>query len=636
MRFLHTADIHIGAAPDAGHPWSEERAEAIARVPEKLAEICRREKIDLLLLAGDIFHFPPTEAQLTDLRDVFDTMPETRVVMIAGEHDFVRPASAYARFIFGERVTFLSFPCLSSVVFPQWNLEVHGFSYSRRTLKENRLDNLTVPADGKRHILLAHGGDEDHLPIDTDMLLAQGWTYVALGHCHKPGISTEGRLAYPGSPEPVSADETGTHGYYLGELTGKSLSVTWKPFSACSYETLRLTLNTSSTQKDLEQRILRQLSNAPEHIFSVTLTGESAPDFRPDCEALARLGRIRSVRDDSVPALEGLEREAFLAERREKLLAQCREIDAQEKEDLLHAAAVLEDRPLPAPREDFDALSAGRAELTAALDTLEQKQNAISSKLERKKELLKEFKIPAKDTVQKDLKKLADLKEYLIYYDEHYDKPHKLPAQVREVLSCLCLISGFLLFVPLIKGLRGELPPLSMLALPVSIFLFAVYTRLGRDLDSVRVQKHNLEVLDALKERYLPTGKKEETHDEKPAGGKTKKSKDEAKKPAEDEAKKPSEPPAELAATLEGYLKKLLDLYGFLARSEQRLSAIDEEKKPLLSQIEKLDGRIREVRNVKNLRDQWELKVRAVLTRLEEIRAAEEENASLRERADEV
>ena len=59
-------------------------------------------------------------------------------------------------------------------------------------------------------ILLAHGGDESHIPIQReDMLKWSGFDYIALGHIHKPEIIFEDLMAYAGSLEPLDQHRDG-------------------------------------------------------------------------------------------------------------------------------------------------------------------------------------------------------------------------------------------------------------------------------------------------------------------------------------------------------------------------------------------------------------------------------------------
>lgn len=95
MRFLHTSDWHVGK-PIRNLKRDDEYQAALAEV----LDIARREQVDCLLVAGDIFDSvaPPPEAE----RIVFDFFREligARIpaVVIAGNHDHPRRLNAFSR-----------------------------------------------------------------------------------------------------------------------------------------------------------------------------------------------------------------------------------------------------------------------------------------------------------------------------------------------------------------------------------------------------------------------------------------------------------------------------------------------------------------------------------------------------------
>ena len=53
MKFFHIADTHLGAIPDAGFAWSEERRSEIWESFRSVVAKADREEVDLLLIAGD-------------------------------------------------------------------------------------------------------------------------------------------------------------------------------------------------------------------------------------------------------------------------------------------------------------------------------------------------------------------------------------------------------------------------------------------------------------------------------------------------------------------------------------------------------------------------------------------------------
>jgi exonuclease SbcD len=88
MRFLHTSDWHVGKTLKG-----QSRAAEHEKVLAEILDIIRKEKVDCLLMTGDLFdsHSPPPEAE----RLVFDFLAELcglRIpsVIIGGNHDHPR------------------------------------------------------------------------------------------------------------------------------------------------------------------------------------------------------------------------------------------------------------------------------------------------------------------------------------------------------------------------------------------------------------------------------------------------------------------------------------------------------------------------------------------------------------------
>ena len=88
MRFLHTSDWHVGKTLK-----SQSRAEEHAKIFAEILDIIRKEKVDCLLVTGDLFdsHSPPPESE----RLVYDFLAElcalkVSSVVIGGNHDHPR------------------------------------------------------------------------------------------------------------------------------------------------------------------------------------------------------------------------------------------------------------------------------------------------------------------------------------------------------------------------------------------------------------------------------------------------------------------------------------------------------------------------------------------------------------------
>ena len=74
LNFIHTADIHLGAAPDSTMTWATDRSTEIWDTFYKLLDETERSGADLLLIAGDLFHRQPLKRELKELNYRFSQL----------------------------------------------------------------------------------------------------------------------------------------------------------------------------------------------------------------------------------------------------------------------------------------------------------------------------------------------------------------------------------------------------------------------------------------------------------------------------------------------------------------------------------------------------------------------------------
>ena len=55
MKFIHTADLHIGAVPEEEAPW-QKKGTGNKGFAKKIIDLCIEQKADMLLISGDLFH----------------------------------------------------------------------------------------------------------------------------------------------------------------------------------------------------------------------------------------------------------------------------------------------------------------------------------------------------------------------------------------------------------------------------------------------------------------------------------------------------------------------------------------------------------------------------------------------------
>ncbi len=305
MRLIHTADIHLGASPDPGSPWSGRRQEEIWNSWRRLIDQVRQERADLLVIAGDLFHRQPLVRELKEVNYLFSTIPDTTVVLMAGNHDYIGRGSYYPDFPWNPNVIGLWDSRCQRVEIPRKNTCVYGCSYHQREVRDNLYAGVRPQGREAYHILVAHGGDDRHSPLDRRELAAAGFDYVALGHIHKPQVLVENRVAFSGALEPIDRNDTGIHGYRRVTLSAEGGREEFVPFACRSYLDLDVQVEESTTQFQLEEEIrARMEEEGRENIFRLRLAGQRDAEMEFSQDRLRQLGNISEVEDRSQPAYD--------------------------------------------------------------------------------------------------------------------------------------------------------------------------------------------------------------------------------------------------------------------------------------------------------------------------------------------
>ncbi len=305
MKFIHIADVHLGAEPDAGPLYTDRRPREIWETFEHVIHTCEEEQTDLLLIAGDLFHRQPLLRELKETDALFAGLTHTKVVLIAGNHDYMKLGSYYRTFAWSENVYPLFDKMVQYVDFPELHTAVYGLSYYSREMREPVYDEITAGGIEPVEILLGHGGDEKHIPIDRSRLSDSGFAYIALGHIHKPQALEKNRIVYSGALEPIDRNDTGAHGYIRGEITDRGVRIQWVPCAVREYLHAEIPVEADDTMvsvgKKIEQLINR---NGNKNIYKITLRGKRDPDIIFDTKRLSERGNILETVDRTEPAYD--------------------------------------------------------------------------------------------------------------------------------------------------------------------------------------------------------------------------------------------------------------------------------------------------------------------------------------------
>ncbi len=291
ITFFHCADLHLDTpfktlASKPGLPV--QRRNEILKALERLIKKAKTEKPNYLFIAGDLF-----EHEYTGLRTVsavnglFASIPETNVIMIAGNHDPEAANSHYKTYKWNSNVYFIGGD-VKSIYFEDTNTEVFGLGWISGTGQAAGLEIMDI-SNERINVLLFHGdidlqiGSRDYNSISSNLLKSKGFNYVASGHNHKRKTGEcDGIFYNPGSLEPLGFDEPGNHGFFFGTIFKNSLpSVDFHKNNLTIYETIEFDISDFDNNQQVIDAIA-PLLQAKTHLYKIVLTGSKPLDYSPD------------------------------------------------------------------------------------------------------------------------------------------------------------------------------------------------------------------------------------------------------------------------------------------------------------------------------------------------------------------
>lgn len=297
--------MHLGAEPEGLKSNEKSRAEEIWEGLERIITVCEREQIDLLLIAGDLFHRQPLLRELKEVNYLFSKLTVTRVVLIAGNHDYIRADSYYHTFSWNENVYPLFGGQMEYAEFDDLQTCVYGFSYYQREIKERLYDCAQAQRRQRVEILLAHGGDEKHIPIKKEALEKLGYDYIAMGHIHKPQMLIPDKAVYAGALEPIDKNDVGKHGYVLGEITEKGRKISFVPNAKREYVHVPIEVDRAMTNGALKEKIRAVLeTHGRQHFYKFILKGFRDADIPFALESVKQEGNVLEIVDETSPAYD--------------------------------------------------------------------------------------------------------------------------------------------------------------------------------------------------------------------------------------------------------------------------------------------------------------------------------------------
>ncbi len=293
MRFLHAADLHIdsplrGLERYDGAPVERLRT-ATRSAFERLVDKALAEKVDFLLLAGDIYDRDWQDFH-TGLffREQMVRLGRggIRVFIVQGNHDAQGVISRQLHL--PQNVTVFSSRTAQTVKIDELSVAIHGRSFRERAEDDDLTPSYPAPVPGYFNIGILHTslsgrtGHDTYAPTDVATLAAKGYDYWALGHIHAREVVAETpRIVYPGNLQGRHANETGPKGCELVIVEAGRVEAEFIPLDVVRWSQVAVVVDGIERLETLNERFRTvldpQLIGATDrlHAVRVTLTGST-------------------------------------------------------------------------------------------------------------------------------------------------------------------------------------------------------------------------------------------------------------------------------------------------------------------------------------------------------------------------
>ena len=264
FRFIHTADIHLDSPLKSLGVRNEELQSVISNATRKvlvrIIDLCLAEKVDALLIAGDLYDGNQTSMKTANLlASQLRRLDAANIsaFIIRGNHD--AESKITRELSFPDKVHVFSSKCESiilDVTKPNFNkpVVIHGVSFKKPHAPESLLPQYKQPVPDAINIGMMHtsldgaSGHDLYAPCSLSDLQNHGFDYWALGHIHKRAEheNNNAHIVMPGIPQGRDIGEAGQKSVTLVSINEDNQVVTdEKQLAVAQYELVQVELNNS-------------------------------------------------------------------------------------------------------------------------------------------------------------------------------------------------------------------------------------------------------------------------------------------------------------------------------------------------------------------------------------------------------
>ena len=279
LKILHSADWHLDS-PFTG--FSQEQRQLLKEqqreLPGKIAELCRKESCDLVLLSGDLFDGRPGQDMVEVVKKALADCG-VPVLIAPGNHDFCHKESPWLTESWPENV-YIFKGGLEAVSIQSLDCRVYGAGFQSMDC-ESLLTGFVAEGDERYCVAVLHGDpvqkNSPYNAITTSQVKHSGLDYLALGHIHKAGAfrADNTLCAWPGCPMGRGWDETGEKGVCIVTLEEEAQI---RPVSLDTIRFYEMDVNVGADPAAALERALPAVGN--DDFYRINLTGDGRVDLK--------------------------------------------------------------------------------------------------------------------------------------------------------------------------------------------------------------------------------------------------------------------------------------------------------------------------------------------------------------------
>ncbi len=271
LTILHCADLHLDAVLGDSinakqlADLSKEEITKLRDAPllalTNIADIAISQKVDVVLIAGDVFNRRDGVSSDIRTRSSFTNFLRTlsdnsiQVFIALGNHDPLGTISDLSApwpenvHLFSSRA-----PQTHTLEIDGIQVSIHGVSYQNNEESRNLAELFPPKVNDSINIGVLHtnvGGNENHsnyAPANLETLSAKGYDYFALGHIHKRSVLNEHPfIIYSGNTQALSSkpSESAPKGCVVARIGPESKAIEYEFFTTDSVRYKRIDIEVS-------------------------------------------------------------------------------------------------------------------------------------------------------------------------------------------------------------------------------------------------------------------------------------------------------------------------------------------------------------------------------------------------------